>query len=143
VHLVNHHGFPSPPWSTLINLSRILSPSTWVLVLPAVPNLGFDYTVPDIPPDHPLVFVQKSIDSQAIFFLDLELAGASNNVLGVLLHRDTAMWCPENSLTAILGYQLQWNEFVWLVWLRSFGSIDTVFLETNDTLEHHKDTAVS
>ena len=137
VHLVNHHGRSAPLWSALINLSRYLSPSSLVLILPPALKHDIKFPRPQTPPLRPTLFVKALPESQSPF---LNKTAFLPDGHAVLLHRDASFWCLEDSLVSMSDHRWQWEEFVLLIWLSSFGSIDFVSVDSSKQYENPKYT---
>jgi hypothetical protein len=135
VHLVNHYGHPSPRWSILINLARVLSPASTVLVLSPLSSLTLGSPYPDPLPSVPLSnpqFVLMPMSRPGPRFSS-NLVNFLDNILAVYVDRDSTPWFAEKSLSLYSTRQKQWEEWVWTMWLESFGSCDLNFIKANTT----------
>lgn len=122
IHLVNHYDHIIPDWSSLINLARLFSPSSWCMILSPDLALQYTYGVPKDSPRSPLLYTNVTSTFNG------ECNGGG---LATLLHRDTSIWHLENALAGRFSELCQWSEFVWLNWLLSRGDLQQRMLGEN------------
>lgn len=123
VHLLQVDGDAPENPNAYLNLARLLSPTSQIVLFPG--NLSV------IPPKtfYRSFFSTASPSARnitskpTIFTTRSQSSFPFSPFSPIMLHRDDPLWCTERSFLYV-SREADWNDCLWQLWLEHFGEID-------------------